>query len=170
MWQAEGLRVPPEHASDEAKPAAAELLISWREISPALALRAAECEGSHRAAVDEAMRFARDNDLLGDVRVRDRLERMHRKVKMCRLLTFKAAWLADHQMPNIVEASMCKALAPQVGMEAASLGMELLGLVGGRGDHLIEKLYRDMKAMDIVEGTGQIQRVVMARQLVGFPN
>ena len=131
---------------------------------------AAMAVGMARAAVDEAMRFARDNDLLGDVRVRDRLERMHRKVKMCRLLTFKAAWLADHQMPNIVEASMCKALAPQVGMEAASLGMELLGLVGGRGDHLIEKLYRDMKAMDIVEGTGQIQRVVMARQLVGFPN
>ena len=47
--------------------------------------------------------------------------------------------------------------------------MELLGAVGARGDHLIEKLYRDVKAMDIVEGTGQIQRVVMARQLVGLP-
>lgn len=47
--------------------------------------------------------------------------------------------------------------------------MELLGLVGGRGDHLIEKLFRDVKAMDIVEGTGQIQRVVMARKLVNLP-
>ena len=53
--------------------------------------------------------------------------------------------------------------------EAASLGMELLGTVGGRGDHLIEKLFRDVKAMDIVEGTGQIQRIVMARQLVNLP-
>ena len=41
--------------------------------------------------------------------------------------------------------------------------------VGGRGDHLIEKLYRDQKAMDIVEGTGQIQRIIMARKLVGLP-
>jgi acyl-CoA dehydrogenase len=47
--------------------------------------------------------------------------------------------------------------------------MELLGEVGGRGDHLIEKLYRDVKAMDIVEGTGQIQRVIMARHLVKLP-
>jgi acyl-CoA dehydrogenase len=47
--------------------------------------------------------------------------------------------------------------------------MELLGEVGGRGDQLIEKLFRDVKAMDIVEGTGQIQRIVMARQLVQLP-
>ena len=56
-----------------------------------------------------------------------------------------------------------------VAQEATSLGMELLGVVGVRGDHLIEKLYRDAKAMDIVEGTGQIQRVLMARHLVGLP-
>lgn len=82
----------------------------------------------------------------------------------------EAAWLADHQRPNIVEASMSKAVAPTVAFEAGSLGMELLGLAGARGDHLIEKLFRDVKAMDIVEGTGQIQRVVMARKLVGLPH
>ena len=64
---------------------------------------------------------------------------------------------------------MAKAVAPAVALEAASLGMELLGEVGGRGDHLIEKLFRDVKAMDIVEGTGQVQRIVMARQLVQLP-
>ena len=64
---------------------------------------------------------------------------------------------------------MAKAHAPTAALEAASLGMELLGPVGARGDHLIEKLFRDVKAMDIVEGTGQIQRIVMARQLVGLP-
>jgi acyl-CoA dehydrogenase len=47
--------------------------------------------------------------------------------------------------------------------------MELLGTVGARGDHLIEKLYRDVKAMDMVEGTGQIQRIIMARKLVNLP-
>ena len=64
---------------------------------------------------------------------------------------------------------MAKAFAPGVALEAASLGMELLGEIGGRGDHLIEKLFRDVKAMDIVEGTGQIQRVIMARHLVQLP-
>ena len=47
--------------------------------------------------------------------------------------------------------------------------MELLGEVGGRGANLIEKLYRDVKAMDIVEGTGQIQRITVARRPVTLP-
>jgi acyl-CoA dehydrogenase len=61
-------------------------------------------------------------------------------------------------------------MAAPVAFEATSLAMEVLGLAGGRGDHLIEKLFRDVKAMDIVEGTGQIQRIVMARKLVGLPH
>ena len=46
--------------------------------------------------------------------------------------------------------------------------MELLGVVGARGDHLIEKLFRDVKAMDIVEGTGQIQTLIIARTILGY--
>ena len=130
---------------------------------------AANCVGMGRAALDEALVFAREHDLLGDARVRDRLERAARKLKMARLLCLRAGWLADQQRPNIVEASMSKAIGAQIGQEATSLGMELIGTVGARGDHLIEKLYRDIKAMDIVEGTGQIQRLIMARKLVGLP-
>jgi len=125
--------------------------------------------GIGRAALDEALGFAREQDLLGDPRVRDRLERVRRRLRGARLLCWRAAWLADHGRPNMVEASMAKAVAPAVALEAASLGMELLGEVGGRGDHLIEKLFRDVKAMDIVEGTGQILRIVMARHLVQLP-
>jgi acyl-CoA dehydrogenase len=88
---------------------------------------------------------------------------------MARLLCLKAGWLADQERPNVLEASMCKAEAASVAQDATALGMELLGSVGGRGDHLIEKLYRDVKAMDIVEGTGQIQRLIMARQLLQYP-
>jgi len=130
---------------------------------------AANAVGIGRAALDEATAFAREHDRLGEARVRDRLERSARKLKLARLLCLRAGWLADRERPNIVEASMSKAVAAQVGQEATSLGMELLGTVGARGDHLIEKLYRDVKAMDIVEGTGQIQRVIMARKLVGLP-
>jgi acyl-CoA dehydrogenase len=130
---------------------------------------AANSVGIGRAALDEALVFARERGLLGGERVRDRLERVARKLKTARLLCLKAGWLADRQKPNIVEASMSKAIGAQVGMEATSLGMELIGIVGARGDHLIEKLYRDVKAMDIVEGTGQIQRVIIARQLVQLP-
>ena len=125
--------------------------------------------GIGRAALDAGVEFAEKSDLLGDIRIRDRLERTRRKLRSARLLCWRAAWLADHGRPNILEASMAKAAAPTAALEAASLGMEILGVVGGRGDHLIEKLYRDVKAMDIVEGTGQVQRLVMARQLVQLP-
>jgi acyl-CoA dehydrogenase len=130
---------------------------------------AAMAVGIGRAALDEALAFARARDLLDDPRVRDRLERVRRRLRAARLLCWRAAWLADHAQPNMLEASMAKAMAPAVAFEATSLGMELLGDVGGRGDHLIEKLFRDVKAMDIVEGTGQIQRIVMARHLVQLP-
>ena len=123
--------------------------------------------GIGRAALDEALAFARERDLLGQSRVRDRLERIRRRLRVARLLCWRAAWLADRERPNVLEASMSKAVAPAVALEAASLGMEILGGVGARGDHLIEKLFRDVKAMDIVEGTGQIQRVIMARRLIG---
>lgn len=130
---------------------------------------AANAVGIGRAALDAARDFAREHERLGDPRVRDRIERAARKLRMARLLCLRAGWLADRARPNVLEASMCKAVAAGVAQEAADLGMTLLGAVGGRGDHLIEKLYRDAKAMDIVEGTGQIQRVIMARQLVGLP-
>ncbi len=130
---------------------------------------AANAVGIGRAALDESLAFAREHGLLVRVRVRDRLEQMARKLRMARLMCLRAGWLADQERPNVLEASMCKAVAASVAQDAAALGMELLGLTGGRGDHLIEKLYRDVKAMDIVEGTGQIQRLIMARQLVQFP-
>jgi len=130
---------------------------------------AAMAVGIGRAALDEALAFARQHDLVGDARVRDRLERIRRKLRSARLLCWRAAWLADHGRPNMLEASMAKAVAPAAALEAATLGMEILGGVGARGDHLIEKLFRDVKAMDIVEGTGQIQRIVMARHLVQLP-
>jgi acyl-CoA dehydrogenase len=130
---------------------------------------AANAVGMGRAVLDEALAFAREHALLRDVRVRDRLEHMARKLRVARMLCLRAGWLADEQRPNLVEASQCKAIAAGVAQEAASFGMELLGLVGARGDHLIEKLYRDVKAMDIVEGTGQIQRMIIARQLLGLP-
>jgi acyl-CoA dehydrogenase len=72
---------------------------------------AANAVGIGRAALDEALSFAREQKLLGDVRMRDRLEHMARKLRMARLMCLRAGWLADHERPNIVEASMCKAVA-----------------------------------------------------------
>jgi acyl-CoA dehydrogenase len=84
-------------------------------------------------------------------------------------MVLQAAWLADRRRANVMESSMAKFVAAETAQDIASLGLEILGLVGGSGEHLLEKLFRDAKAMNIVEGTGQIQRIVVARQLVGLP-
>jgi acyl-CoA dehydrogenase len=170
-FQLEDCRVPASNLLGGAarKEPAGGFKTAMRTFNAGRPVIAANAVGIGRAALDEALAFAREHDRAGDPRVRDRLETLARKLRMARLVCMRAGWLADQERPNIVEASMAKAVAAQVAQEATSLGLELLGSVGARGDHLIEKLYRDAKAMDIVEGTGQIQRVIMARQLVGLP-
>lgn len=136
---------------------------------------AAMAIGIARAAYDCAREFARENYALDRPipryrRFREKLARMARKIEVGRYLCWRAAALADYEQPNEIEASMAKAFAPAVGQEAASLAMEILGDAGVTNDAYAEKLYRDVKAMDIVEGTGQIQRIVIARRLVGLPH
>lgn len=134
-------------------------------------LVAAMAVGVGRAAFDEARRFARERFTGASAwrmeRVRDRLVQIRRKLDAGRLLAWRAAWLADLKRPNAVEASMAKAYCPPAALEAASLGIEILAEAGGASDFLIEKLFRDVKVLDIVEGTGQIQRLILARRLVG---
>jgi acyl-CoA dehydrogenase len=141
---------------------------AMRALNATRPIVAANAIGMARAAYDEAMAFAKDHALRENVRVRDRLERAARKIRGAWLLTLKAAWLADAKQANLVEASMAKACAADVLEAITQDAMELIGLVGARGDHLIEKLFRDAKAMNIVEGTGQIQRVIIARNLLGL--
>ena len=138
------------------------------------ALIAAMAIGVGRAAWDEARRFVRDNYDMGRPipryrRINERLADVKRKLDAGRLLCWRGAWLLDLGQPNALEASMAKAYCPPIALEACSTAVEILADAGVRNDHLVEKLYRDVKAMDIVEGTQQIQRTVIARQLLGLP-
>jgi acyl-CoA dehydrogenase len=144
---------------------------SFNATRPAIAVMAI---GIARAAYDAAREFAAahyqlDRPLARYHRFKEKLARMARKIEIGRLLCWRAAWMADMEQPNEIEASMAKAFCPAIAQEAASLAVEILGDAGVVNDYYVEKLYRDVKAMDIVEGTGQIQRVVMARRLVGLP-
>ena len=135
---------------------------------------AANAIGIVRAAYDAARDFARENYELDRPipryqRMTEKLGRMARKLEMGRLLCWRSAHLADLKKPNQVEASMAKAFAATMGQEVTGLAVEILQDVGVTRAGYVEKLYRDIKAMDIVEGTGQIQRVVMARNLLDLP-
>jgi len=144
---------------------------SFNATRPMIAVMAV---GIARAAYDAALAFAREHYTLTRPlprhhRVTGMLARMARKIEVARLLCWRAATLADAERPNQVEASMAKAFAPAAAQEVTSLALDVLGEAGARRDRYVEKLYRDVKAMDIVEGTGQIQRIVIARRLVGYP-
>ncbi|MBN2158501.1 MAG: acyl-CoA dehydrogenase family protein [Spirochaetes bacterium] len=85
-----------------------------------------------------------------------------------RLLTWRAAWMADNQEFNNLEASMSKAKAGRYGTLITQKCCELLGPLGFTQEYLAEKWMRDSKIMDIFEGTGQIQHLIVARNVLEF--
>jgi acyl-CoA dehydrogenase len=84
-----------------------------------------------------------------------------------RLLTLQAAWMADNRKPNSLQASMAKAKAGRVGTDIALRCLALAGSTGYGEGELLEKWARDVKILDIFEGTQQIQLLIVARQLLG---
>ncbi len=84
------------------------------------------------------------------------------------LLTVKAVWMADNKQTNALAASMSKVKAGDVATKITQKAVELLGPLGYSKDHLVEKWFRDAKINDIFEGTGQINRLIVARNILGY--
>lgn len=95
------------------------------------------------------------------------LDRLEAEWEAARLLTLKAAWMADNRQPNSKEASIAKAKAGRVANEVTLKCVELCGAVGYAETELLEKWARDSKILDIFEGTQQIQLLIVARRLLG---
>ncbi len=95
------------------------------------------------------------------------LHRLEAELEAARLLTMKAAWMADNGIPNSLEASMAKAKAGRVAGEVTLRCVELCGASGYGEGELLEKWARDSKILDIFEGTQQIQMLIIARRLLG---
>ena len=84
-----------------------------------------------------------------------------------RLLTLRAAWMADNRKPNSLQASEAKAKAGRTATDIALRCVRLCGSVGLGESELLEKWARDVKILDLFEGTQQIQLLIIARQLLG---
>ncbi|ABW68905.1 acyl-CoA dehydrogenase family protein [Desulfosudis oleivorans] len=85
-----------------------------------------------------------------------------------RLLTLRAAWMADNEEFNNLEASMSKAKAGRYGTLITQKCCELMGPLGYSRENLAEKWMRDSKILDIFEGTGQIQHLIIARNILNL--
>lgn len=84
------------------------------------------------------------------------------------LLVVKSVWLMDEKRPNNLEASMGKVRAGDVVVRITQKAVELLGTLGYSREHLVEKWFRDAKINDLYEGTGQINRLIIARRILGY--
>jgi acyl-CoA dehydrogenase len=89
-------------------------------------------------------------------------------LKSAWLMVVKAVWLADNKKSNALESSMSKVKAGDVTTKITQKVVEILGPLGYSREFLAEKWFRDAKITDIYEGTGQINRLVVARQILGY--
>ncbi len=130
--------------------------------------------GIARAALDFMKEKMEENGMVPDYSrnpnnisaVEKEFYMMEAHLEAMRLLTWRAAWMADNEQFNNTEASMSKAKAGRYGTYITQKCCELLGPLGFTRDELAEKWMRDSKIMDIFEGTGQIQHLIVARNVL----
>jgi len=132
----------------------------------------AQMTGLAQGALDHALAYAQQRKQFGKAiaefqGVQFELAEMAVDVEASRLLTYNAARLRDAGRPFLTEAAMSKYFASQVAERVASRAVEIFGGVGFTKDYPVEKLYRDAKIGRIYEGTSNMQRMTIAKQLLG---
>jgi acyl-CoA dehydrogenase len=98
----------------------------------------------------------------------EKFQKLEANYEAALLTILRAAWLSDEGEPNNTEASVCKAKAGLAVREITQGCIEILGPMGISREHLLEKWFRDVRITDIYEGTGEIQRMIIARALLGY--
>jgi short-chain 2-methylacyl-CoA dehydrogenase len=134
----------------------------------------AQMTGLAAGALGHAIDYARQRKQFGkpiaDFQgVQFELAEMAVEVEAARLMVYNAARLKDAGQSYVMEAAMCKYYASQVAERVASRAVEVLGGVGFTKDYPVEKLFRDAKIGRIYEGTSNMQRLTIAKHLLGKP-
>jgi hypothetical protein len=132
---------------------------------------AAQCVGIGQAALEEAVRYAQQRQSFGKPiaqhqAVQFMLADMATEVHAARTATMQAATLKDQGLPFINEASMAKLLASEMCVRVASQALQVHGGAGYFKDSPVERLFRDARVTTIYEGTSEVQRLVIARQVL----
>jgi acyl-CoA dehydrogenase len=132
---------------------------------------AALATGIARRALEESVAYARERKAFGAAigtfqAVQFMLADMAKDVEAARLLTLQSAWMVDAGMRASKHSSFAKCFATDVAMRVTTDAVQIFGGNGYTKEYPVEKLMRDAKLMQIYEGTNQIQRLVIARELV----
>lgn len=127
--------------------------------------------GMARGAYEAAVRYARERRQFGQPiadfqAVQFMLADMATRLDAASLLTYRAAWLKDQGARTTRESSMAKLYASEVGVWVCDRALQIFGGYGYTKDFPVEKYYRDVKLCTIGEGTSEIQRLVIAREIL----
>ncbi|MGA2110639.1 MAG: acyl-CoA dehydrogenase family protein [Anaerolineales bacterium] len=127
--------------------------------------------GIARAAFEAAAAYSKERKQFGDAiaaqeAIQFMLADMSMKVDAARLLCWHAAWLHDHGQRNTRESASAKCFAGDIAMQVTVDAVQILGGYGYMKDYPVEKYMRDAKLQQIFEGTNQIQRLVIAREIL----
>lgn len=134
-------------------------------------LVASSALGGAQRAMDLSISYAKERTQFGvplakHQAIQFMIAEMGMKIEAARLLTYKAAWMCDQGERNTEIASYAKALASDSCMQITTDAVQIYGGYGYSKEYPVEKLMRDAKLIQIYEGTSQIQRLVMARELL----
>lgn len=131
---------------------------------------AAGAVGLSRRAMDEAIGYAKERKTMGTPiafhqSVSNMIADMAINVEAARLLTYKSAYEVDHGRRNTLFASMAKCFAAETCNRTVADAVQVFGGNGYNTEYPVEKLMRDAKIYQIYEGTSQIQRLIIAREI-----
>ncbi|MBS4191326.1 acyl-CoA dehydrogenase family protein [Bacillus sp. FJAT-49705] len=126
--------------------------------------------GIAQAAYEKTLQYAKERQQFGRTlaqfqAIQFKLADMAMKIELARNMVYKAAWLKDQGRPFSKEASMCKLYASEICMEITDQAVQVHGGYGYMKDYHVERYMRDGKLTEIGEGTSEIQRMVIARQI-----
>ncbi len=133
---------------------------------------AAQALGIAQAAYDEAARYAKEREAFGQPivnfqAIQFKLADMAVEIDAARLLTYRVAWLHDQGVRHTFESSVAKLFASEAAHRAVDQALQIHGGYGFVKDYLVEKLYRDQRITELYEGTSEVQRLVIARDILG---
>jgi alkylation response protein AidB-like acyl-CoA dehydrogenase len=127
--------------------------------------------GMGQGAYEAALNYSKERRQFGKSisefqAIQWKLADMATEIDAARLLTMRAAWMKDQGMKTTLESSMAKLYTSEVAVRCANEGVQIHGGYGFIKDYPAEKFYRDVKLCTIGEGTSEIQRLVIARQIL----
>ena len=145
-------------------------IIAMKTLDQTRAAVAAGGVGVARAAYEIALEYAKTRIQFGqpifaNQAISFMLADMAKKIEASRLLTWQAAWLTDNNLKNSKQSAIAKTFATDTAMEVTTDAVQILGGNGYSRDFLVEKCMRDAKLLQIYEGTNQIQRLVIAKEI-----